>query len=183
MVHPVERASPDDAAELVQLRDRLATWLQARGVAQWRPGEVGLDRVRAWIERGAVDLCRGDGGIDAAVAVLWDDPVWAGRDRDDAGYVHLLLVDRRRAGQGLGDVMLAHAEQRIRQAGRVRVRLDAVTSNSVLRQWYQRRGYRPVGTVQFDREDLFDTTLFEKRLPLLPGGRPGAIGPGSRDGP
>lgn len=165
--HRIERASLGDAVELVGLRDRLASWLQVRGIRQWLAGEFALDRMNAWIGDEAVDVCRVDGEIRAAVAVLWDDPIWPDRDRG-AGYIHLLMVDRRSAGGGLGDVMLTHAEQRIRQAGCLRSRLDAVSANPVLQQWYGQRGYRPVGTVHFDQDDLFDTTLFEKALPLLP---------------
>lgn len=163
----IVRASPGDAVALVALRDRVASWLQGRGIHQWLPGEFGVDRMHAWIDQGAVDACWVGGQIVAAVAVLWQDAIWPDDDRD-AGYVHLLMVDRRWAGRGLGGVMLAHAEQRIRQAGGVRCRLDAVSSNAALQAWCGRRGYRAVGTVHFDREELFDTTLFEKPLPLLP---------------
>ena len=169
--YEIERACRGEAGALVSLRDSIASWLQSRGVRQWLPGEFDVERMRSWIDGDAVDVCRVDGQIVAAVAVLWDDPCWAGHP-GHAGYIHGLMVDRQLAGHGLGDVMLAHAEQRIRQAGRTHARLDAVRSNTALHDWYQQRGYRPIGTVQFDRDDLFDTTLFEKALPLLSAGDP-----------
>lgn len=156
-------ARPDDATDLVGLRDDLARWLTSRGIRQWRPGEFALDRMRTWVDRSWVHVHRVDGAVAAAVAVLPDDPdIWQAPPDGDAGYIHLLMVARPYAGQGLGDAALAHAEEVIRRTGRPLARLDAVTANPALGRWYTQRGYRPVGVRSFDDPALFATTLFEK---------------------
>lgn len=115
----VELARLSDATALVSLRDDIARWLTARDIAQWNPGEFSVDWLRSWIHDGCVHVAREPGGIVAAVAVVWDDAeIWGPDPTASAGYVHLLMVDRHRAGRGLGDVMLSRAEDRITLAGR-----------------------------------------------------------------
>jgi protein-tyrosine phosphatase len=159
-----ERAASGDVDELVALRDQLAKWLIELGIQQWLPGEFSRARMRAWVERGDVLVHRRDARIAAAVAVLDEDTAIWHDDHESAGYVHLLMVDRAHAGVGLGDVALAHAEDRMRGRGRPLARLDVVASNAVLRRWYGDRGYEIVGTRAFEDLELFDVVLLEKPL-------------------
>ena len=160
----VELARPGDVDALLELRDRLAGWLARRSIEQWTPGELPAERLAAWVDQQAVHVVRRGGRLVAAVAVLWDDPEVWGHDDGTAGYVHLLMADRIHAGTGLGDRMLAHAEQHITRTGRTLARLDAVTSNPFLDTWYRVRGYQPVGTRTFPGLRWHDTTLYEKVL-------------------
>lgn len=160
----VELAHPEEVEALVGLRDDVAEWLVRRGIEQWVPGEFSLDRMRDWIGQRAVHVARRGGRPIAAAAVLWEDPEIWGEDDQRAGYIHLLMVDRAHGGQGLGDHMLAHAEQVIRRHGRSRARLDAVASNRRLVAWYRDRGYEPVGTRTFPGSSWYDSTLLEKQV-------------------
>lgn len=156
-------ARPDDVAALVALRDSLARWLLSTGVRQWLPGEFSVDRMRDWVDRSWVHVHRIEDDIAAAVAVLPSDTaIWP--EDGDAGYIHLLMVARDHAGRGLGDETLTDAERLIAGSGRSLSRLDVVSANPALHQWYVARGYVPVGIKTFDGPDMFDTTLFQKRL-------------------
>lgn len=162
----VELARTTDATALVALRDDIARWLTERGITQWHPGEFSLEWMRSWIRDGSVHVARQAGGIVAAVAVRWEDPeIWGPDPSGTAGYIHLLMVERHRAGRGLGDVMLTHAESLIGRGGRHLARLDAVAANRVLLDWYRNRGYREVGTRVFDDSHWHEVTLMEKELP------------------
>lgn len=173
----VELARLSEAPALVALRDDIARWLTDRGITQWNPGEFSVDWLRAWIRDGSVHVAREPAGIVAAVAVRWeDDEIWEPDPVGTAGYIHLLMVDRHRAGRGLGDMMLAHAEDRIARDGRRLARLDAVATNRVLLDWYRQRGYRDVGTRTFEDSHWHDTVLLEKPLPHVPAG-PGEVPP------
>lgn len=82
--------------------------------------------------------------------------MWGERD-GDAGYTHGLLIDRRYKGDGLGQQLLAFAERTIEESGRSLSRLDTVTSNSALRQYYRAAGYTEVGERVFETGKPFDT--------------------------
>lgn len=159
-----EVARPGDVDELVELRERTARWLVDRGIAQWLPGEFGTERMSRWVAAGHVHVLRRAEAIAAVVALFDADPeVWPDAGAD-AGYIHLLMVDRRHAGAGLGDAALTHAEERIRARGGRLARLDAVATNGTLHRWYRDRGYREVGTCRPEDPQLFASVLLEKPL-------------------
>ncbi|HEX2027334.1 MAG TPA: GNAT family N-acetyltransferase [Nitriliruptorales bacterium] len=142
-----ESAHLDEADDVMALRDSIAQWLIERGVDQWLRGDFPRHRLRAWIEQVQLHVHRRGGEIVATVAVLGDDPAFWSDRRGDAGYIHLLMVDRAHAASGLGDAAVTYAEQGIRDHGGRLARLDVVASNATLQCWYEQRGYRPVGTL------------------------------------
>lgn len=160
----LEPATIGDIGRLVALRDEAARWMLDCGIEQWRPGEFTAERMRSWVEAGAVHVLRERHQLAGCVAVLWDDPdVWGTSDTP-AGYIHLLIVREERRGRGLGGQLLGWAEQHIRRSGRAVARLDAVRSNQALHRWYEQRGYIEVGHRDFSDSRWFPVTLREKQL-------------------
>jgi ribosomal protein S18 acetylase RimI-like enzyme len=145
------------------LRDDLARWLLSKGIDQWRPGEIPLERLARWVDRGTVRVLPEDGRLIAAVAVLDEDPVWP-EDQIAAGYIHLLMVARSHAGRGLGASVLAAAERTIVDSSRTWARLDAVATNTRLIAWYLDRGYGRAGIATFGDAALHPTALLQKPL-------------------
>jgi protein-tyrosine phosphatase len=162
----LERGASTDAAELVRLRDANAAWLIQRGIVQWRPGEIRRRGMTRRIESGTVWVLRGEAGLRAAVQVAWsDERTWGEVDRTDAGYIHMLMVDRAETGKRLGAGTLAWAENHIRQADRALARLDCVATNPRLCRYYEDNGYRRVGTRVHDDARWAPGALLEKLLP------------------
>jgi GNAT superfamily N-acetyltransferase len=167
----LEPGTPTDAAECLRLRDDAARWLLARGLDQWRPGEVDLAEVERSALRGELLVVREGGRVVATATVTTSDPdVWCGGPGVDdvpARYVHRLVVARDAAGRGLGRAVLRAVEAGAAAAGCAAVRLDCVQGNAALRRWYLADGYRVVG-----RRDwagvaggrLLPAVLLEKRL-------------------
>ena len=160
----LEPAAVEDVDRLVELRDGAARWLLDRGIQQWLPDEFTAERMRSWVEAGVVHVLREQHLLAGSVAVLWDDPDIWGLTDTPAGYIHLLIVRNERRGRGLGDQLLAWAEQHIRRSGRAVARLDAVSSNQTLHRWYDQRGYIEVGRHTFTDSRWFPVTLREKQL-------------------
>lgn len=159
----IEPAGQADVEGLLELRDGLARWLLDQGIEQWHPGEFPAERLAEWIDAGLVHVHRRAGRLLAAVAVLWHGWLWPA-DGVEAGYVHLLMVDRSLAAQGVGDAVLRWAEGHIAGNGRSRVRLDAARGNGKLQAWYEARGYREVGQRTFAEPGLHPAILREKTL-------------------
>ncbi len=143
-------ATVDEASAVAEMRDAAARWLLAKGIQQWRPGEVGPDAFVARAEAGELFVVRVDGALAAAVVITFAGPVVWGSDPGDAGYLHGLVIDRRRAATGLGRAVLAEAEAHIWARDRGRARLDCVAANRRLQAYYEAAGYHPVGKQTFD---------------------------------
>jgi ribosomal protein S18 acetylase RimI-like enzyme len=164
-----------DAAAVVRLRDAAAEWLLSRGIEQWRPGEATAAGVAARADAGQLFVVReGDQVVAAVVIVPSDTEVWGPR-ADDAGYLHTLVIDRRRAGEGLGRRVLDLAEARIAAQGGSRARLDCAAANPGLTSYYRHAGYHQVGLRSFPPETGWTpVALFEKPLPARPPRPPAA---------
>ncbi len=161
----LERAVVADAARVFELREAAARWVQRRGIEQWDPGEVSLKRLVTEVSRGEWFVVRESLQVIAAVRLLEeeDEELW-GPQPVPARYLHGLMIDRARAGQGLGLAVLAWADAQTRASGREVLRLDSVVSNVGLRGYYNRAGFTEVGLRSFNNPAWRPAVLLEKRL-------------------
>jgi ribosomal protein S18 acetylase RimI-like enzyme len=159
----VAGARDADGSQIVELRDAAARWLQSRGVEQWSPGEVSVDRVRRQIEAGQWYVVRRHERVLAALRLLNEDPEVWGAQKDSALYVHGLVTDRDVAGMGFGASVLRWVERIAVQQGKSWVRLDCVASNERLRHFYREQGFLEVGSHSFG-EGGPSVVLFEKHV-------------------
>lgn len=158
------RATRDDVADIVALRDHLATWMVAQGIDQWKPGEYPASMVADEVDDGQWYIRREDSEVIATVRVVYSDVEFWGDDVADAGYIHGLMVAPSHRRGGLGRQVVAFAEQVIAEAGKSLVRLDTATTNAVLMAYYPSLGFRAVREAalppRFGRD--MSVTLFEK---------------------
>ncbi len=161
---PLEKARSSDVAELLRLRTEAEDWLASRAIDQWRRGQVTVRDFQRQVEAGEWHVERVSPGLRGALRLLWSDPeVWQHED-SYAGYVHGLVIDRAHAGRGAGAALLAWAEQETRIAGARSLRLDCAESNSELRAYYGRLGFREVGRRDVPDRPWLAATLLEKQV-------------------
>jgi GNAT superfamily N-acetyltransferase len=124
-------------------------------------------RASSWIAQGAVLVHRDGARIIGTVVVLDHDPGTWDIDETPAVYVHLLMVDRSRAGEHLGARILEQVEEMARARGACFVRLDVGSDLGKLQRWYADRGFKVVTKRSLDDGgNTFDVTLRQK--PLAP---------------
>ena len=87
----IARAQASHAQGIVNLRDRLARWLQGRGIDQWREGEFDPAEVRREIDRGE----DGDGDAEIEARAVLGDRCGRQVDRQLAGVEREAGGDRR----------------------------------------------------------------------------------------
>lgn len=166
----IMRADASHAQGIVDLRDRLARWLQGRGIDQWREGEFDPAEVCREIDRGewwVVASPEQPGLVLASIRVIWADPEIWGEQPEPAGYTHGVAVDRSLSGTGTGARLIRAAERVIVESGRTISRLDYDDDNPVLKRFYTGLGYTPRGAVDFTvpRLDYRVTVMrMERRL-------------------
>ncbi|WP_179031265.1 GNAT family N-acetyltransferase [Paenibacillus kribbensis] len=166
------QASTEDREEVQELILKTARWLHSKGSTQWGNLLKGKDdhNLGGAIARGEVIIFRTSEDHALAGAVIlqqqpsaWDRKLWGLDDADSEGgtsvYLHRLVVDRERAGKGLGHELMQWIEQGIRFTGKDRIRLDCIAGNDKLSQFYRQCGYTYRG--ETDGYNIFEKMLIE----------------------
>ncbi|MFF7885934.1 GNAT family N-acetyltransferase [Streptomyces sp. NPDC020794] len=161
------QATEADIPTLVRLRDEAAHRQLSQGIDQWKPGQLTEPHFRTRLTEGEVWLALLDDQVAGAWELWWEDPAAWGPQPPTAAYIHRLMTDRRVAPPGVGRHLLAEAERRIAASGRTLCRLDCLSTNPRLREYYQAAGYTVVGEQTAKDGGLgtpYAVTLLEKRL-------------------
>jgi ribosomal protein S18 acetylase RimI-like enzyme len=156
-------AAGEDLRRYIDLLEEVAEWLEARGIKQWRPGNFRLsaEYYAESIRLEEVQLAFAGEQLVGTLRVLLREPVvWPEVVEDDAVYVHSLAVRRAWAGRRLGGRLLDWAADRAASLGRQWLRLDCVSDNRFLRDYYTRAGFEERGEI----EALFPAPVGTLRL-------------------
>ena len=109
-------------------------------------------------------------GATAAVLVAENDSRVLGsavvffRRGSDGARLYSVAVSDRARGQGIGDILVAAAEQAARHRGSRRIYLEVRHSNAGAIRLYERRGYRRIGVLPGFYEDGEDAWRYQKDL-------------------
>lgn len=146
----IRAGSLTDAPAVLDMLDAAVAWMNARGnTEQWgttpyaqKPG--GVARVERYMTENSPHIAEWD-GVPVGALVLDSGPS-AQMPIAPAGepecYVRLLVSDRRRAGQGIGATLLAHAAEEARRAGVELLRVDCwAGGGGELVAFYERNGF------------------------------------------
>jgi ribosomal protein S18 acetylase RimI-like enzyme len=117
------------------------------------------------IERGELFLGQIDREPVAAFRILWEDrPYWGLREIGDSIYLHTFAVRRARAGQGIGEAIIAKVLEMGTERNREKIRLDCSLSSTKLIAWYERNGFESVGTIFMNNKmmNLMERTISQK---------------------
>ena len=108
-----------------------------------------LDKANAWQKaRGSLYFAYLSDEAVAAFRLLDEDRAfWGEREVGDSIYLHTFAVQRSRAGSGIGSMVIEEVVRVGRERGRSRIRLDCFLANTGLITFYERNGFRSVGTV------------------------------------
>ena len=172
-------ATPAEFDTVLGLLKEAALWLRERKIDYWQDWISPPANLVAWIKQGFDNnefrMVEKDGATVGCFRLQWQDPVFWGKQEDNAGYIHSFTISRDLAGQGLGERVLEAIGAHCRQEGKEFLRLDCGEAARGLRSYYERNGFRPVGTakVKYFRSETLktqgcdveeDLVLYEKRL-------------------
>lgn len=146
----IRRATRADAPLIQPLLHGAHRWNYAAGF-NFSAATVELPEIMERLEEAEVYLLLADGTPEGTVTIF------------DDGTIGWLGVAPAAQGRGHGRRLLAFAEERIRQMGLGKAKLDTPVSHPWLPAFYQRCGYLPVGTVHWEGK-RYDSVLLEKDL-------------------
>ena len=127
---------------MLDLLAEAAEWMRARRYENW-PERFPRALIAGNAERSELYVVEQGAATVATLTLQWSDEFFWGAEGADgaAGYVHRLTVRRAHAGGGLGYRLLDWADEQIRAAGRASLRLDVVSANRPLRDYYEAAGF------------------------------------------
>lgn len=140
----------DDVPAVVALMNRAY-----RGAGGARGWSVETDYLAG--DRTTIDAFRADLAASPAATVLkwvegpaasFSGSVWLEPFGDGVWYLGSFAIEPERQNGGLGRVMLAAAEEFVRERGGRTVRMTVINPRKTLIAWYLRRGYRATGETQ-----------------------------------
>ncbi len=144
--------------------------MRARGIFQWNeayPTEAAflndLARGELWV------YDSGSGPMGCLVlsehmdseyqTVFWKTPDQGAR------YVHRLAVNPEWQRRGLGSRLMDFAEDLARSEGAGAIRLDTFSRNEGNQRFYEKRGYKRLGSVYFPNQSAYPFYCYELALP------------------
>lgn len=155
----IRRAEPGDAQSVVDILNEAADQLASRGISQWRPGWMNMGRITPMIHRGETFVAHDHHGILVATVSLSADPdpdFWTPDERQASALYMSKLASRK---SGAGAQVLKWVITQARDLGYEAVRLDAWATNYGLHNYYRRRGWRHLRTMNVPGRD--SGALFE----------------------
>ena len=159
------KARPEELEAVLSLLKEAAGWLQKKGIDYWQdwisPPPHFIDWIRQGFEQNEFYMTEKDGSIIGCFRLQWQDPVFWGQQKDNAGYIHSFTISRNLAGQGIGKTVLGLIESHCRQKEKELLRLDCGINIKGLRKYYEQYGFKPIGEVTVSGERL---TLYEKQI-------------------
>jgi ribosomal protein S18 acetylase RimI-like enzyme len=144
-----------DVPALIELRREAERWLAAAGIDQWTEKWMSVadeKTIRAVRQRRAYAIA--SGAEIAATVTLGgpDEDLWHPSD-GPALYLYKLIVARKYAGQGLGEMILDWACDTAADWGYPCLRLDAWPSNPKLLDYYRAHGFSDVRVATVEGRD------------------------------
>lgn len=135
----VVKAEEKHFASLMELFLETASWLQSKGLSQWRHFLDGY---------GHDDVLAGTVTISTSPDD-WDKHIWKQSTITDSVFIHRLAVKRTFSGQGLGrDILRWMERELIFPAGKKQIKLDCVANNKTLNEFYVHNGYAYMGSTE-----------------------------------
>lgn len=164
-------AAMEDHARVVEMFKAAIQTMNRQGILQWDEIYPAAEDLAADIRAGQMYLLEEAGQLCAAIvlnstpqascAEQYAQGAWQGKEQDPTAVVHRVCVSPACQQKGYGRQTMLLAEEQLRAAGTVFVRLDAFCENPYSVRLYEKLGYRQVGRVRFRKGDFY---LYEKRL-------------------
>jgi ribosomal protein S18 acetylase RimI-like enzyme len=162
----VETATPE---ELPLVR---ATYASARAIQREQGGSLWPDfeepMILGELANGQLFRVLDGDTLVGIFSVAYEDPaIWGDQERGAHIYLHRIARAADYAGRGLLDAVLAWARAQCRAMGRAGLRMDTWADNAALVGYYQRHGFRLLGTTRLGYDARLPSHYHGAELALL----------------
>lgn len=146
-LYDIHLAGQEDADLICQMLVEAAEWMISQGIFQWTPEQFTKEEILSYFEYREIYILYAHLEPAAMFTLQQSDPdYWGMRNSKGYNYLHRLTVRRAFSSSGLGAHIVEWASIRTRDIGAKGLRLDCLATNLKLNSFYQRLGFRYMGT-------------------------------------
>ncbi|MDA9774107.1 GNAT family N-acetyltransferase [Saprospiraceae bacterium] len=160
-----KRIDTSDMEIVLTILEAAAMGLKSKGIDQWSYWLDPPESKKKWLLDGLTNkefyfLKQADETL-GMIRILESDELYWGKQNEAALYIHSLVVQAEFKGRGLGVKAMLKVEEIAREKKINFLRLDCVSENQDLCNYYIQQGFKIVGKKQMP---LSENTLFQKDL-------------------
>lgn len=160
------QAISKDFNTILDLLKEAAHALKVKGTDQWSYWLNPPEEKVTWLKEGITNnefyfIRNTKGTLMGMFRLLFEDELYWGKQKEEAGYVHSLVVKDEFKGQQIGKHAMKQIEELLIDKGIHLFRLDCVANNKRLCSYYESFGFKQVGQKQMP---LSLNNLYEKRI-------------------
>lgn len=160
-----EKIQPDELEVVLNYLNSAAKTLQKKGVAQWavwlNPQQANIEWIEKGIQKGEYLLILTAKSPLGIVRLSETDETYWGKQEANARYIHSLVIDEHYSGRGLGKQVIQFLIQQAIIDNIPFMRLDCISTNMALCNYYESQGFKKVGQKQMPHSL---NNLYEKAL-------------------
>ncbi len=141
----IEQANPNQVAEVSDILQEVAVWLENRGLKMWEANELAPEDIENQVKSGMFWLAKIDGEIAGCIRFQTEDfEYWDDVPHTDSAFVHRVAVKRNFAGKGVASAMLDWAKSQAKLLNKKYLRLDCDQREKLVK-FYESQGFKFTG--------------------------------------
>jgi GNAT superfamily N-acetyltransferase len=138
----IVQANPNQVAEVSEILQEVAVWLENKGIKMWEANELAPEDIENQVKNGMFWLAKIENEFAGCIrfqtvdAEYWDDV-----PHTDSAFVHRVAVKRKFAGKGVAIAMLDWAKSKAELLNKRYLRLDCDQREKLVK-FYESQGFK-----------------------------------------
>jgi GNAT superfamily N-acetyltransferase len=136
------QANPNQVAEVSEILQEVANWLENKGLKMWEANELAPADIENQVKTGMFWLAKIDNETAGCIRFQTEDSeYWDDVPHLDSAFVHRVAVKRKFAGQGVAIAMLDWAKLNAKSLNKSWLRLDCDQREKLV-EFYESQGFK-----------------------------------------
>jgi len=161
----IKCATIKDKEQILDVLYEIAVHLKSKQIMQWQewlaPTKTDLKWIEDLITNDSFYLIQADSTTVGIFSLADTDHKYWGKSNDKAKYLHSLSVLPQYKNQQIGKSVINLLKINLKEDNYTYLRLDCISSNQKLKQYYKNQGFNEVGVTNLDANSF---TLFQYNL-------------------
>lgn len=161
----IRKAKNNEINIVFDLLKESAQWLKEKNIDYWQnwhdPEDIYIKWIKEGFEKNQFSFIENNENIIGMFRLQYEDEPFWGKRYEKAGYIHSFTVKRELSGKGIGYLILDKIKKFLKDKNINIIRLDCGSDIIGLCNYYEKYGFKSVGTVEVHNNK---TTLYELNI-------------------